>query len=151
MRLRGDHPVWPWAWSLCIPLVTVPATLLLWQAWLVPQCRGAPGPAPAPYTCLGASVAVALLPGLLNLVPLAWAACPTPATRVAALLVGGLGIVRWVVPTVRQGGTLPSVTIHPVDALLQIPLSVGLWGLTLLLGAGYLLWWLRSRDEPPPP
>jgi hypothetical protein len=149
MRWRRDHAAWPWAWVLLIPFLTVPTTLILWQGWLVPQCRVAPGPAPSPYTCPGNGVAMALLPGLLNLVPFTWIVCEARSTRLAALLAGGLGAIRWLVPTVLHGATQPSVTIHPIDALLQILVNLGLWVLTLCLGAGFWLWSLRYQPGSP--
>jgi hypothetical protein len=136
---------------LLVPLLTLPATLVLWQVWLIPQCRGVPGPAPSPYTCPGFSIAIALVPGVLNLVPFAWCRSEVGFVRHAALLAASLGALRWIVPIFLQGGHLPSVTIHPVDALLHGRISGGLWLLSLLLGGVVGLLSLRRRaDEPPP-
>jgi hypothetical protein len=108
-------------------------------------------------------VRLAHMAGVLNLVALAWLACPSAKTKVAAVLAGLLGALRVAVPlmileadSVRyQGDTyVPGAKMFFASG----PCSIGLWVLTtgpipVLFGisVGIAAWLARRRALRNPP
>src|SRR5687767_5671376 len=144
MRIHWDHEAWPWGWVLAVPLLTVPATFLLWHLWLFPQCAVELVGADRRATCPGASIAVALLPGFLNGLPLLWGFSAQARVRQAAWWAGGCGLLRWAVPLLLRQTYQPTVGLNSREAVIAALVSIGLWVATL----GVLALFLRRASPP---
>ena len=103
MRKRMCGWYWPFAWILLSPVVTVPLMFLVlnlsahFSAAELEQEPGGLERWGRTFFYLR-DVRLAHMPGLLNLLALAWLACPSAQTKLAAVLAGLLGAVRLAVP-----------------------------------------------------
>jgi len=164
VRKRVDAWYWPFVWITLSPAVTVPLSFVI--LGLSPEFSSADlGRASGWREVFWylRDARLADLPGLLNLLALAWLACPSAQTKRAALLAGLLGAIRVAVPllilgaftTTYQGDTY----VSGFPMLLSGLCSIGLWFLTaaplVLFGMSSLIWacagrWVPRKSGLPP-
>ncbi len=91
----------PFLWVMLTPIVTVPLSIYLFivlAGYHEPEEIGLPSKASHEYFEVGPTLMAFTLPGLLNLVPFAWALAPKPRVRIAGIVAGLLGLLRLLIP-----------------------------------------------------
>jgi hypothetical protein len=130
---------WPFAFVLSAPLITVPATLMMLQA-LSDSCVGQAVLELVYLECSTPDVLKALLPGLLNLLPLMWLRLGSRVVREAALVAGSCGMIRLavVMASYALAGAAGSIQFLSIPFVGTVPTSGPgdpgglLWLLTLI-------------------
>jgi hypothetical protein len=93
---------------------------------------------------------VALLLGMVNLLPFLWLMSMTARVRRSAIVAGFIGLARFVFPQlmlffITSSGCHGSVYVEPYALLVRLlPLMLSLWVVSNLLGTGIFLWMSRK-------
>ena len=134
--MRLNRPLWPLLLVILSPLVTLPITGGI--IWLLPDCG-----VDEPWWQLG-HMRLALLPGLVDLVPFVWLASAKAQGRRAAAVAGVIGVARAALPQLAVGlyaasyfgqGGDPACSVSVFLLASLILLMLGIWAASALLSA----------------
>ena len=140
------RPFWPYLLVFVLPIITAFASLGIVSQ--LPDCGG-----DEPWWEAG-HIRLAFLPGLLNLLPLAWLLSRTPKVREAAVISGLMGTAQFALPQGAfaayaigpgAGGQIgnASCTISSFSLLWVMPGMFILWLVCVIMGAAILYGKLR--------
>ena len=139
-----DRPIYPFLLVYLLPIVTVPVTFLILLSLPTGCVIGDNSTWELRYAQL------AFLPGVANLLPFLWLMSRTSKVRRSAIVASVIGGARFAFPQVMllffftESGSSWSCSgstyVDPYYLYLLVPLMLGLWVVSTLLGTGVFLW-----------